>query len=221
MLRQLHSSVFTKLGSSPSTTRARLLPAAVALAAGILFLGAACGDDSTSAPTANAATSAATKVATTAPAATAPATAPSTAGTLPPAPTPTTAAPASTDIQTRDNVSTIGTVLTNSAGLTLYTFNADQATPGKSQCNVGCSSTWPAASPSGATPTKPAAVAGDLTVITRDDGTKQLAYKGPPALPLRAGQGAWRRGRERHRQRLVRGEALTKVPLRRGWYPNC
>jgi predicted lipoprotein with Yx(FWY)xxD motif len=49
------------------------------------------------------------------------------------------------------------------------------ATPGKSACNGPCAQNWP-----------PLAVAanakpmGDWTVVTRDDGSKQWAYKGKP-----------------------------------------
>ena len=56
----------------------------------------------------------------------------------------------------------------------LYTFARDMA-PGKSSCNAGCAAAWP--------PLMAAADAkddGDWTVITRDDGSKQWAYKGKP-----------------------------------------
>jgi predicted lipoprotein with Yx(FWY)xxD motif len=59
-------------------------------------------------------------------------------------------------------------------GMTLYTFDKD-ATPGKSVCNGPCATNWP-----------PALVADDAkasgawTVVTRDDGLKQWAYKGKP-----------------------------------------
>jgi predicted lipoprotein with Yx(FWY)xxD motif len=66
-------------------------------------------------------------------------------------------------------------VLTNSAGMTLYTFDKDAAGSGKSECNGACATNWPpllAASD--------AKTAGDYTVITRADGAKQWAYKGKP-----------------------------------------
>jgi predicted lipoprotein with Yx(FWY)xxD motif len=64
-------------------------------------------------------------------------------------------------------------VLTDSKGMTLYTFDKD-ATPGKSACNGPCATNWPPL-----TATKAKAM-GDWTVVTRDDGTKQWAYKGKP-----------------------------------------
>jgi len=66
-------------------------------------------------------------------------------------------------------------VLTNSAGMTLYTFDKDAAGSGKSTCNGPCATNWP--------PLLAAADAkssGDYTIITRDDGAKQWAYKGKP-----------------------------------------
>jgi putative membrane protein len=69
----------------------------------------------------------------------------------------------------------VGEVLTDAKGMTLYTFTNDTE-PGKSACSGSCASNWP--------PFRP--VAGDpapkppLSVITRDDGGKQYAYKGKP-----------------------------------------
>jgi len=66
-------------------------------------------------------------------------------------------------------------VMTNSAGMTLYTFDKDAAGSGKSTCNGPCATNWPpllAAADAKAT--------GDYTIITRDDGAKQWAYKGKP-----------------------------------------
>ena len=59
-------------------------------------------------------------------------------------------------------------------GMTLYTFDKD-ATPGKSVCNGPCATNWPPA-----LATDGAKAAGDWTIITRDDGLKQWAYKGKP-----------------------------------------
>ena len=66
-------------------------------------------------------------------------------------------------------------VLTGSNGMTLYTFDRDAAGSGKSVCNDTCAKNWP--------PLMVKAdemAAGDYTVITRDDGGKQWAYKGKP-----------------------------------------
>jgi predicted lipoprotein with Yx(FWY)xxD motif len=68
-----------------------------------------------------------------------------------------------------------GGVLANPAGMTLYVFDRDTAGSGKSACNGPCATNWPpfmagdSAKPS-----------GDYSIVTRDDGTKQWAYKGKP-----------------------------------------
>ena len=66
-------------------------------------------------------------------------------------------------------------VLTNDAGMTLYTFDKDVGGSGKSVCNGQCATLWPPLMASSyALPT------GDYSVVTRDDGKKQWAYKGKP-----------------------------------------
>jgi predicted lipoprotein with Yx(FWY)xxD motif len=63
-----------------------------------------------------------------------------------------------------------GGVMVNSASMTLYTFDKDTANSGKSACNGPCAALWPAVTAS----------SGDYSVITRDDGSQQLTYKGKP-----------------------------------------
>lgn len=66
------------------------------------------------------------------------------------------------------------TVLTDAKGMTLYTYDTD-TTPGKSVCNDKCAAAWPPlAADASAKPMK------DWAVITRDDGSKQWAWKGKP-----------------------------------------
>lgn len=64
-------------------------------------------------------------------------------------------------------------MLTGPNGMTLYTFDKDAAGSGKSVCNGPCATNWPPLMASGA-------ASGDYSVVTRDDGGKQLAYKGKP-----------------------------------------
>jgi predicted lipoprotein with Yx(FWY)xxD motif len=59
--------------------------------------------------------------------------------------------------------------------MTLYTFDRDEANSGKSVCNGPCATNWPPLA--AATDAKPA---GGYTIITRDDGAKQWAYRGKP-----------------------------------------
>jgi predicted lipoprotein with Yx(FWY)xxD motif len=66
-------------------------------------------------------------------------------------------------------------VLTNPAGMTLYVFDKDAADSGKSVCNGECAVKWP--------PLIAAAggkASGPYSIITRDDGAQQWAYKGRP-----------------------------------------
>ncbi len=66
-------------------------------------------------------------------------------------------------------------VLIGPTGMTLYTFDRDVVGSGKSACNGPCITAWPALKV--ADTAKPM---GAYTIITRDDGTKQWAYKGAP-----------------------------------------
>ena len=68
--------------------------------------------------------------------------------------------------------------LVEGKGLTLYTFKND-TTAGKSACNGACATNWPPLVVGG-TPTKGTGVTGELGTITRDDGSKQVTYKGAP-----------------------------------------
>jgi len=66
-----------------------------------------------------------------------------------------------------------GEILTDASGMSLYTFDKDSS--GKSACNGPCATNWPVLKASASD--QPA---GDYTIITRDDGSKQWAYKGKP-----------------------------------------
>jgi len=66
-------------------------------------------------------------------------------------------------------------VMIDGAGMTLYTFDKDPAGAGKSVCNGPCARNWPAfaAGPD-------AQPSGDWTIVARDDGSKQWAFRGKP-----------------------------------------
>jgi len=65
--------------------------------------------------------------------------------------------------------------LVGSNGMTLYVFDRDAAGSGKSVCNGPCATNWPPLTAGGSD-----SASGDWTVVTRDDGGKQWAYKGKP-----------------------------------------
>ena len=70
-------------------------------------------------------------------------------------------------------------------GMTLYTFDNDKAGSGTSVCNGPCAGLWP--------PLLAAAAdqpSGNYSVVTRDDGARQVAYKGKPLYFYKADQKA-------------------------------
>jgi predicted lipoprotein with Yx(FWY)xxD motif len=73
------------------------------------------------------------------------------------------------------SVKTDSGMLVNSAGMTLYTFDNDKVGTGKSVCNGPCAKNWPPLMVGGSE--NPG---GDWTVVSRDDGSKQWAFKGKP-----------------------------------------
>jgi predicted lipoprotein with Yx(FWY)xxD motif len=66
-------------------------------------------------------------------------------------------------------------VLATHSGATLYTFDKDAPGTGKSACGGPCAQAWPPLA-AGASD----APSGDWTIVTRDDGARQWAYKGWP-----------------------------------------
>ena len=70
-------------------------------------------------------------------------------------------------------VKTQNGILVDSAGMTLYTFDKDA--DGKSACNGPCATNWPVLKAEASD-----AGSAGYTIITRDDGSKQWAYKGKP-----------------------------------------
>ena len=71
----------------------------------------------------------------------------------------------------------LGTVLTNSQGLTLYYFTPEQGS--KVACTGSCASTWPPLTASGA-PSAPSGVSGTFATVTLADGSMEVTYNGWP-----------------------------------------
>jgi len=65
--------------------------------------------------------------------------------------------------------------LTDKAGMTLYTFDNDPAGGAKSMCNGPCTMNWPPLTANAGD-----SASGDWSIITRDDGGRQWAYRGKP-----------------------------------------
>ncbi|HKW79485.1 MAG TPA: hypothetical protein VJQ49_00620 [Casimicrobiaceae bacterium] len=66
-----------------------------------------------------------------------------------------------------------GGMLTDNAGMTLYVFDKDAG--GKSACNGPCAANWPPFTGAG-----DAKASGEWSLIARDDGSKQWAFRGKP-----------------------------------------
>ena len=72
---------------------------------------------------------------------------------------------------------TLGKILTDGKGMTLYQFATDKKDT--SACTGQCATTWPPLTASAA-PAAPAGDSGTIGLITRPDGTKQVTYNGLP-----------------------------------------
>lgn len=72
-------------------------------------------------------------------------------------------------------VKTTNGILVSTNNMTLYTFDGDQANSGKSNCNGDCAINWPPLLVD-----TNATSYGSYSIIKRDDGKKQFAYKGKP-----------------------------------------
>jgi predicted lipoprotein with Yx(FWY)xxD motif len=165
------------------------------LAAGTIAL-AACGSDNSSSSSSNAPAAAATTAAasaTTAAASSATTAAASSATTA--AATPTTAAATATTAAADNSGygnayavpptaaaasgaasitladSSLGKIVVDANGMTLYAFLKD--TGGTSTCSAACANAWPPATATG-TPTSATEITAALTAVARPDGTMQL-----------------------------------------------
>ena len=94
---------------------------------------------------------------------------------------PTSASASNSAMAPSDNIyktatdATKGKYMTDFQGMTLYTYDKDTA--GVSNCADQCAVAWPVYT-SGATAEK--VLPTNITVITRNDGSKQFAWKGMP-----------------------------------------
>jgi predicted lipoprotein with Yx(FWY)xxD motif len=82
----------------------------------------------------------------------------------------------------------LGKVLVDAQGFTLYLFAAD--TPSSSKCSGSCASAWPPATAAGTPVAGSGLTAKLLTTLTRADGTKQLEYNGHPLYTFKGDSGA-------------------------------
>jgi predicted lipoprotein with Yx(FWY)xxD motif len=95
--------------------------------------------------------------------------------TLQPTPLPATQAPGTVRIVD----TSLGKILADPQGKSLYYFANDVRASGASSCNGQCAVIWPVFSPSSVSVSSPLNPA-DFASITRADGTKQTTYMGRP-----------------------------------------
>ena len=79
--------------------------------------------------------------------------------------------------------------LVSAKGMTLYTFDKDIAGSGKSACNGPCAKLWPPLM-AGASDQP----SDDWSIVAREDGTRQWAYKGKPLYHYQEDEKAGQRG---------------------------
>ena len=87
------------------------------------------------------------------------------------------AASAAGDLAVADT--SLGKILVDSKGLTVYYFTKDKAGSGKSVCSGDCLVAWPSVTASSDSPSG-AGITAKVGAITRDDGTKQVTVDGLP-----------------------------------------
>ncbi|MET9960705.1 SCO0930 family lipoprotein [Streptomyces sp. NPDC006326] len=76
-------------------------------------------------------------------------------------------------------IAEVGSVVTDSAGMTLYRFDKDTAQPPKSTCDGDCATAWPPV-PADDASASGGIDAGLLGSVARSDGSKQLTLGGWP-----------------------------------------
>jgi predicted lipoprotein with Yx(FWY)xxD motif len=102
--------------------------------------------------------------------------------------TPSSEAGQQEDVTVAIGETALGDTLVDGAGKTLYLFQND--TEGTSNCNDACAEAWPALTIDGDPVPGDGIDSGDLSVITRADGSTQVAYYGHPLYYFAADQAA-------------------------------
>ncbi|NTU99239.1 hypothetical protein HGA64_04530 [Candidatus Falkowbacteria bacterium] len=76
------------------------------------------------------------------------------------------------------NNPSLGKILTDGKGMTLYTFTNDSK--GTSTCYADCATSWPPLTADGLPKIADNLIANKFGIITRVDGSKQVTYEGMP-----------------------------------------
>jgi predicted lipoprotein with Yx(FWY)xxD motif len=94
----------------------------------------------------------------------------------PPPPTSNASSDAAATVRVAN--SSLGSILVDSSGRTLYLFKADSGT--MSACSGACATVWPPLLVTGKPTADGGLTASKLGTITRSDGTHQVTYNGHP-----------------------------------------
>lgn len=73
-----------------------------------------------------------------------------------------------------------GDIVVDGAGMTLYVFDKDTASPSKSNCDGECEAKWPVLKAGSAAPKLEGIDANLVGTVTRTDGSKQVTLAGLP-----------------------------------------
>ena len=98
-------------------------------------------------------------------------------GSAPISPSSSSAPASGNDLATGS--SSLGTIVVDGHGMTVYFYLKDVKGSGTSNCTGGCLALWPAVTASSSTP-KVDGVTATIGTIKRDDGTMQLTIDGMP-----------------------------------------
>ncbi|HEY4017144.1 MAG TPA: hypothetical protein VGM75_00570 [Pseudonocardiaceae bacterium] len=99
----------------------------------------------------------------------------------PPAPTTASSSASTTSADLSTTQSSLGTIVVDSKGRTVYLFTVDTNNPPKSNCGTGCDSVWPPVpAPASGQPTLSGVDSSKVGTVTRSDGSKQLTLNGWP-----------------------------------------
>ena len=96
-----------------------------------------------------------------------------------------TAAPAAPATQTAGaqltaSTSSLGTIVVDGRGMTLYRFDKDTAKPSASNCTGPCAEEWPPVIVASGEPRLTGVSASEVGTVTRADGSRQLTIGGWP-----------------------------------------
>jgi predicted lipoprotein with Yx(FWY)xxD motif len=98
-----------------------------------------------------------------------------------PAPTTTSSSASTTSADLSTTQSSLGLIVVDSKGRTVYLFTVDTNNPPKSNCDTGCDSVWPPVlAPASGQPTLSGVDSSKVGTVTRSDGSKQLTLNGWP-----------------------------------------